>query len=186
MKRLKLLALSGSLRQHSLNTMALAALVTLAPEGVDIVCGDIASLPLFNPDLEGHWLPAVKKLTAALQQSDGLIIASPEYAHGISGPMKNALDWLVGSIDFPAMPIMLINTSPRASHAQDALKEILTTMSAELIQTSFVSLPLLGANIDVEGIVATPQLATALQRGVGDFCQHLENKAAIENNALRF
>lgn len=131
MENLKLLALSGSLRRASYNTAAIAALQILAPRDRELTIGSIAELPLFNPDLDAESIPALTELVDALRESDGLIIASPEYAHGISGPLKNALDWLVGGVEFPFKPIMLINTSPRASHAQEALKEVLATMSGQ-------------------------------------------------------
>ena len=53
--------------------------------------------------------------------ADGLLISSPEYARGVAGVMKNALDWLVASFEFPNKPVALINTSPRATHALAAL-----------------------------------------------------------------
>lgn len=68
-----------------------------------------------------EFFSGVSCLKSSLNTSSGLILASPEYAHGISGPMKNALDWLVSGTEFIHLPIMLINTSPRASHAQVAL-----------------------------------------------------------------
>ena len=86
---MKLLALSGSLRRTSYNTAAIQALKRLAPTSIEIVIGDISSLPLFNPDIENNEIPAVQALKSNLAQASGLIIASPEYAHGISGPMKN-------------------------------------------------------------------------------------------------
>ena len=95
MENLKLLALSGSLRQLSYNTSAIQALRVLAPKHVKITIANISGLPLFNPDLEHEDIPACTKLKLAVKESAGLIIASPEYAHGISSPMKNALDWLV-------------------------------------------------------------------------------------------
>jgi NAD(P)H-dependent FMN reductase len=57
------------------------------------VYGDLGSLPLFNPDLECAPHPAVAQFRSAT--ADALLMASPEYAHGISGVMKDALDWLV-------------------------------------------------------------------------------------------
>lgn len=116
---MKLLALAGSLRKASYNTAAIQALKRLSPNDVKIVVGSIGDLPLFNPDRENEKIPAIEKLKAQIRESAGLILASPEYAHGISGPMKNALDWLVSGDEFPSKPIMLVNTSPRASHAEN-------------------------------------------------------------------
>ena len=169
MGSIKLLALSGSLRKSSYNTAALKALELLAPSHIDISVGSIANLPLFNPDREEENIPALENLKSALHESDGLIIASPEYAHGVSGPLKNALDWLVSGSEFPAMPIMLINTSPRASHAQTSLKEILATMSGNVIQKAHVAIPLLGSELDTRGIVASKELAALLLNGLGEF-----------------
>lgn len=170
MASLRLLALSGSLRKQSYNTAALHALKLLAPENIDVAIGNIAALPLFNPDRENEALPAVIELKASIKIADGLIIASPEYAHGISGPMKNALDWLVSGDEFPNMPVMLINTSPRAHHALDALREVLVTMSANIVDASCVTIPLLGSQLDVEGVIANRDIADTLRRGLDRFC----------------
>jgi len=176
MAKLKLLALSGSLRKASYNTAALLALAELAPDNVEIVIGKINELPLFNPDLETTPIPALAWLKSQLAQASGLIIASPEYAHGISGPMKNALDWLVSGIEFPNMPIMLINTSPRASHAQAALKEVLTTMSGIIIESACISVPLLSSGLDKEGILANREISTTLIDGLITFCQKIKDQ----------
>lgn len=142
----------------------------LAPSTVKITIGDISQLPIFNPDREDEQILTVEQLRMSLGESDGLIIASPEYAHGISGPLKNALDWLVSGEEFPSIPIMLINTFPRASQAQESLKEVLTTMSGDIIESSYVSIPLLGSELDSNGIVDTPEMAEALHVGLKNFC----------------
>lgn len=169
MKNISLLALSGSLRTGSYNTAAIQALKSLAPGNVEIVIGEIGTLPLFNPDREDEAIPALDKLKSELKASSGLIISSPEYAHGVSGPMKNALDWLVSGEEFPYIPVMLINTSPRASHALEALREILRTMSGNIIENSYVSIPLLGSKLDAEGIVADPHMTARLKSGLAIF-----------------
>lgn len=169
MDNLKILALSGSLRKASYNTSAIKALKILAPANIDVNIGSIAELPLFNPDREGESIPALDDFNLLISQADGLVIASPEYAHGISGPMKNALDWLVSGMDFPYKPIMLINTSPRASHAQDALREVLATMSGNVIDESCVSIPLLSSGLDVDGILESIELSDALVAGLDEF-----------------
>lgn len=175
MDSISLLALSGSLRKASYNTAAIKALKVLAPAHVEINIGSIGELPLFNPDREAEDIPALRALLEAVDNSAGLIIASPEYAHGVSGPMKNALDWLVSGVEFPFKPIMLINTSPRASHAQQALKEVLVTMSGNLIESACLSIPLLGSELDVDGILADEVIAADLIAALAEFCRSIEN-----------
>lgn len=165
------------MRKASYNTAAIQALKVLAPGNVEIVIGDIGELPLFNPDREDEAIPALAKLKADLKAAAGLIVSSPEYAHGISGPMKNALDWLVSGDEFPYIPIMLINTSPRASHALVALKEVLRTMSGNVIEKAFVSIPLLGSGLDTDGILNNQQLATVLQTGLDIFVVEIKKKS---------
>jgi NAD(P)H-dependent FMN reductase len=160
MDKVRLLALSGSLRKVSYNTALLRAIAKLAIDGVDVVLfEDMGHLPLFNPDRENENIPVVKKLRDEIKKSNGLLIASPEYAHGISGVLKNALDWLVSGDEFPNIPIALYNTSPRASHAQAALREVLSTMSGNIIESASISVPLLGTNLDVDGIINNPELS---------------------------
>ena len=159
-KPLRLLAISGSLRRASINTAALEALARLAPEGVKaLVYRDLGVMPPFKPDddVEGKPKPEpVEALRALIGASDALIIAAPEYAHGIPGVLKNALDWLVASEDFAGKPTVLINTSPRAFHAQASLREILSTMAARLIPEAFASISLIGKAATADDILADP------------------------------
>jgi chromate reductase, NAD(P)H dehydrogenase (quinone) len=168
---MKLLAISGSLRASSLNTCVLQAASCLAPAGVEIELFEaIDKLPFFNSDLESRHLPEqVAQFRAVIGAADGLLISSPEYARGVSGVMKNALDWLVGSEDFPGKPVALINTSPRATHALAALTLTLETMSARLIKDASITLPLLGTAHDAGSIAADPELAGALRSALEHF-----------------
>ena len=158
-----ILAIAGSLRAASLNTALLRAIAQLAPAeyAIRIYLG-LGDLPLFNPDLDADSLPAVTGLRDAILAADVLLLASPEYAHGVSGPMKNALDWMVGNESFIDKPLVLLNASPRATHAQAALRETVGTMSARLIDDACISLPLLGSGLDAEGIAADPALRQAI------------------------
>lgn len=167
MKTTSILAISGSLRAASYNTAALRAAALVAPPGVAVhVFDGIGALPLFNPDLDNAPLAPVAAWRAALDAADALLIASPEYAHGISGVMKNALDWAVSMPTFPGKPVALLNTSPRAHHAQDALREVLATMSARLVPQASVALPLQGSRLDLDGILARPDLVQALREAL--------------------
>ena len=162
-------AISGSLRKASYNSAVLNTLVKISPEHIDISIADISELPLFNPDIEDELIPSLVNLKSALSNCSGLIISSPEYAHGISGPMKNTLDWLVSGSEFIDLPIMLINTSPRAHHAVDALKEVLVTMSGKLIDNAFVNIPLLGTVLEKERIAENQVHYDLLHQGLNTF-----------------
>jgi len=101
--------------------------------------------------------------------ADGVLISSPEYARGVAGVLKNALDWLVASFEFPSKPVGLINTSPRATHALAALTLTLETMSARLVRDACITLPLLGTANDEESIAANSELANPLRQAITRF-----------------
>lgn len=161
---MKLLAISGSLRAASENSKLLRAARRLAPSGVDIILYDgLGALPLFNPDIEASDPAPVAALRAAITGADALLIASPEYAHGVSGVMKNALDWMVGNESFIDKPVALLNASARATHAQAALRETLIVMSARIVEAATVTLPILGSGLDEDGIVGHAEIGGALR-----------------------
>ena len=167
---MRILALCGSLRARSSNRAALEAAMLLAPPGMTITLFDgLAALPYFNPDLDEDPPAPVLALRQAIGAADGLLICSPEYARGVAGVLKNALDWLVGAFEFPEKPVAVINASPRATHADAALRLTLETMSARLVAEASITLPLLGRNLDAAGIVADPELAAALQAALERF-----------------
>ena len=173
---MQVLAISGSLRAASINSALLRACARLAPPGmrIDVYAG-LGGLPLFNPDLEASPPRDVQALREAVAAADVLLLASPEYAHGVSGAMKNALDWLVGFEPFYGKRVAVPNASPRARHAHAALCETLRTMSAALLDEAAIALPLLGAGLDEQGMVDSPgvsdgirSLLAVLQRGVSN------------------
>jgi chromate reductase len=160
---MKVLAISGSLRAASINSALLRTARRLAPAGIDVeLCTLVGELPLFSPDLEAHPPPSVARLHARIAAADALLIASPEYAHGVTGAIKNLLDWLVGFAPFVGKPVAVLNASPRAHHADAALKETLRTMSAVIVQAASVCIPLLGSGIAEPAMAGTPWVAEAL------------------------
>ena len=160
---MNVLAISGSLRAASRNSALLRAVARLAPAGMHVaIYGELGQLPLFNPDLEASDPAVVARLRARLIDADAVIIASPEYAHGVTGAMKNALDWMVGCEAFVNKPVVLLNASPRAVHAQASLREIIRVMSAIIIEEASITVPILGSTLDEEGIVSHPGISQAL------------------------
>ena len=162
------LTLCGSLRAHSSNRSLLDATERVAQSGVTFDhFTTIDRLPHFNPDIEQAGLPEeVDDLRRRVGAADAILISCPEYARGIPGAFKNALDWLVGGSEFPGKPIALFNASPRASDAQAALRLVLTTMSGRVIDTAGVTMALLAKGLDAEAIAADPAFRHQIVAGL--------------------
>jgi len=185
MSIIRILAISGSLRTASLNSALLRAVAGLAPADIYIeLFTELGNLPLFNPDLEITDLPPVAHFHARLLEADGVIIASPEYAHGVTGVMKNALDWMVGSEAFVNKPVALLNASPRATIAQASLKETLTVMSAQVVEAASITLPIIGSNLDELGIAAHPSISTSIREALRAFHTEIVNLQNSKTHTL--
>jgi NAD(P)H-dependent FMN reductase len=132
------------------------------PELVIELYDALGDLPHFNPDVESAETPlpaAVVNLRRKVAASDALILSCPEYARGMPGCFKNALDWLVGYPDFAGTRVALFNASPRALHAQAALRLTLQTMSAVLLDEASITVPLLGKATTALEIASDPAFA---------------------------
>ena len=163
MGAMKVLAVSGSLREASSNTTVLRAFGLLAsPDVAFSLHPPLDGLPFFNSDVEEAGLPpAVKEWRSSIGNADALVIFSPEYAHGVSGVLKNALDWLVGGIEINGKPVAVVNARPQATIAHRALVETLRIMGARVVDQTAV--PLTGRKIDGEGIASDPELSGLLR-----------------------
>ena len=117
----------------------------------------------------------VRDLRAQVGAADGLLISSPEYAHGVPGSLKNALDWLVGGSEMPGKPVALVNASPHATHAQASLAETLRTMSVELVSGSPFAVPFAGRKLDETAAIADPEIAAAIQSALGALIRAIES-----------
>lgn len=164
MPEIKILAISGNLRAASLNTAAVHALAALAPAGVRVeVFPNLAFLPLFNPDFDREPLSQhVQNLRQAVDNEDVLIICSPEYAHGMTGALKNALDWLVGSPNFAGKPVVVLNMSHRATHADAQTREVLRMMSANLLESASQTIALKPQHLDTKSMLEDTELCEKL------------------------
>jgi chromate reductase len=136
----RLLLISGSLRAQSSSTAILRRCAELSAGLFDTDFYDgLDQLPAFSPDIEerGDADPLfpveATRLRAMIGAADALLISTPEYAHGLPGSLKNAVDWLVGSSTFPGIPFGIANTSPQSVHAPAQLLEIVRTMSAVIV-----------------------------------------------------
>jgi chromate reductase len=147
--------------------MLLRVAARVAPAGIDVeIYRELGTLPLFNPDLEPSDPRQVAALRSAIIASDALVIAAPEYAHGVSGVIKNALDWMVSNESFVNKPVALFNAAPRASHAQAALRETLQTMSARIVDEACIAVPLLGSGLSETGVLGRSDLVASVSRAL--------------------
>jgi len=113
---LRTLGIAGSLRAGSLNRALLRAAVDLAPAGMVIDIFDLAAVPLYNGDVEAAGdPPGVATFKRAIADADGVLMATPEYNHGVPGVMKNAIDWASrppGTAVLGGKPVGIIGASP--------------------------------------------------------------------------
>ncbi|KAA0701063.1 NAD(P)H-dependent oxidoreductase [Neorhizobium sp. P12A] len=166
-----LYALCGSLRRVSTSRRLLEALRDHAPESISIeICDLIGDLPIFNPDDEGERTPAdVIAMAEKIRAADGLIASCPEYAHGIPGGFKNALDWLVSRDEVPFKPLMFAHASHRGDLVLALLTDVLSTMSLHIVEEAFLRLPLAGKTDEAQAALVDEAaqdgvLRTSLER----------------------
>jgi chromate reductase len=95
MRPYNVVGIVGSLRRGSLNRALLRAAIELAPPRIRITPRDLIDIPLYNGDVEAAAVPqSVMDLRSAVREADALLIATPEYNHGVPGVLKNTIDWL--------------------------------------------------------------------------------------------
>jgi len=165
---MKILALCGSLRAQSSNHALLRAYERLAPSSISVQHYEhLGELPHFNPDLDGETVPhevgAFRRLVAS---ADAVVISTPEYAHGLPGAFKNALDWLVSDPAFAGRRVVILDASRGSTWALDSLREVLRTMSVRIIESASASLPLGSNQLDTEAILARADLRELLLRSI--------------------
>jgi len=152
---MKILAISGSIRSASFNTALLNCTSVLSPENINITLfNTIESIPVFNSETaEDNYPPIVKKLIDKIRQSDGVIISAPEYAHGISGALKNVLDWLVSSDALVLKPVMVASVSTSGLggvRSYCSLVQVLTAMNCNVVIEASLCVPFAVVKFDDE------------------------------------
>lgn len=145
----RILAVSGSLQDRSSNAALLRTAHRVAPAGVEVTDSlSVGQIPPFNPDLErdGRTAPEpVVRWRAQVAAADGLLIASPEYAHSLPGALKNALDWLVGSGELYGRRVAVLCGSPRPNGGalgRQALEQTLKAQGATVVVSVTVAVKL--------------------------------------------
>ena len=146
--KLHLLGISGSLRAGSFSTAILRAVqARLAPE-TELEVMTLETIPLYNQDDDRQpAMSAVAALRNAIAASDAVLIATPEYNHGLPGVLKNALDWAsrpAFNSCFQDKPVLILSSATAFTggvRAQPQLREALISMQAAVVSTREIVLP---------------------------------------------
>jgi chromate reductase, NAD(P)H dehydrogenase (quinone) len=165
----EILAIPGSLRRDSVNHAALrAAAAAGAVDGVTVTIDSLArTLPLFDPDLEVAPPSTVVRFRAAIERAAGILMAVPEYAHGIPGAFKNALDWTVGAGSLARKPVTVLSVAAphRGAQVRVALQNVLTAIDADQV---FRAVPVTASDLDGSGSIASEPVIASLRQVVAE------------------
>jgi NAD(P)H-dependent FMN reductase len=159
----QLLTISGSLRTGSSNS-------AFSPPPREAELSAIHGLARCPPSVptsteRGRGSAAVAHWRAALGAADAVLFSSPEYAHGIPGAFKNALDWVVGSGELVDKRVGLVCPSAASQFAHPQIVEVLTTMSAVVVPRATIVIDLPRRGLDADRLAKDPAVASIL-RGV--------------------
>ena len=129
MSKLNILAICGSTRAQSTNLSLIKAIKHLFLEQLEIeIYSGLSELPHYNPDLDDTKEVSIFK--NKIKAASGVLICTPEYAMGVPGSLKNALDWTVASMEFSQKPVLLITASSSGEKAHASLLETLKVIEA--------------------------------------------------------
>jgi NAD(P)H-dependent FMN reductase len=166
--RTNILVINGSTRARSTNSLFIKAITQLAGDRARFtVCPSVAGLPHFNPDLDVDPAPgAVTHFRDLLRAADGLLICTPEYAMGVPGSLKNALDWTVSSADLRLKPTMLVTASLSGEKAQAALFGTLTVLEAVISPKTMVLVQFARTKVSSDGTITDAQALADIRRAL--------------------
>jgi chromate reductase, NAD(P)H dehydrogenase (quinone) len=176
-KKITILAVSGSLRATSANTQLIKDIQRWAPATIEFhIYPDLASIPAFDDSAEEG--EAVKEWRRQLTEADGIFICSPEYAFGIPGALKNAIDWTVGSGELVNKPLALVTAASSGDKAHAAWLNIFTALSANIPEGGALLIPFIRTKLNEKGEIADAATKTALQAVLQALIKAIEVAAA--------
>jgi NAD(P)H-dependent FMN reductase len=162
----KIFAVCGSIRKQSSNMGLLLAIESIVGKESFCLFKDIGKFPHFSPDLE---IPqVVQEFKNKISKANLLSISTPEYAHGIPGLLKNALDWIVSDEDFPGKKVVLIFASTGdAEFVKRSLSEVLRTMSADVDEKRIININSVRNKVDYSEEFLNNEIKNDLNTFVG-------------------
>jgi NAD(P)H-dependent FMN reductase len=174
---MRVLLISGSTRDGSANTAALATAAELAPAGVTpVVYGGLAGLPAFNPDDDGDRLPpAAAALRREIGAAAAVLFCTPEYAGTLPGSLKNLLDWTVGGGEMYGKPAVWLNVAAagRGGGATATLASVLSYVGAAVVDAACRDIPVPRDAVTPHGTVSDPGFAAVVAEVWAALLAHL-------------
>jgi NAD(P)H-dependent FMN reductase len=162
--RKKVLAFCGSLSKKSVNLHIIKIVQRLISKNCDLVIyEDISSLPYFNPDLDMTDPPLiVKNLRLQIEEADVIMISTPEYVFSLPGSLKNLLEWTVSTTVFSNKPVGIITASGSGEKAHEAIRLIMQTLGAQLMDPCLLLISGAKGKISKDGLVTDKSTEIAL------------------------
>lgn len=173
--KINVLAISGSLRHDSSNNKIINWIASIVPGKVEFNIYDgLGSLPHFDGE-EGN--DEVEKWRKAIKEADGVLICTPEYAFGVPGSLKNALDWTVSSGEFYEKPVALITASSVGEKGHASLLNTLTAITAKMNDDVKLLIPFIRSRFKTDG-----DLDPATQETIKGVIDKLIHLIELENS----
>ncbi|HET6991305.1 MAG TPA: NADPH-dependent FMN reductase [Bacteroidia bacterium] len=155
----KILSISGSTRKSSTNLILIKAIIDLSLKNLSFsIFEGLTDIPHFNPDLDTDRAPeAVAAFRKQLKEADGILICTPEYAMGVPGTLKNAIDWTVSSCEFSHKPVALITASSLGEKSHASLLETLKIIESDIPDDSQLLISSVKTKVSKEGKITDPK-----------------------------
>lgn len=169
---MKVLALCGSIRNNSSNHALLMAMQKSLSTSENWILYPIVDLPFFDPEIQFSTnLPtSIVDLRALALAADYIVVATPEYAHGIPGILKNALEWLICPETMKKSAVVIIGSGSGGEYVKNALCETLKTMDLNISEERTLVVTNARNNITVNGDVTDFEL----KKSIGNFAEILK------------
>jgi len=164
----QVLAICGSVREHSANKDLLSAIRLLYPGIIALQLYEgLETLPHFNPDLLPDHIPAAAlDFIDRIKTTDAIIISTPEYAMGLPGVLKDAMDWTVAAAAFSGKPVMAITASTSGTKAHASLLGVLEVLEAIMTPDTQLLIPFIKTKVNKEGQITDPATLQQVKTGV--------------------
>lgn len=176
--KIKILAISGSTRKASSNLNLIKAIIDLTSEIFNInIFEGLSKLPHFNPDLDNENVPPeVMDFRQQLREAEGILICSPEYAMGLPGTLKNAIDWTVSSMEFSKKPVAVITASLSGEKAHASLVGTLLIIEAEMTAETQLLISFVKTKVSAEGKITDDETLSKIKKLIDSFTDTISKK----------